>query len=773
MPGAYPDEEPAGLCGLCGGGRRRVGERASGEGEGGVGGGRMGRGGRAGGREGREGEDAVREKPTAGLSRLFRRRKRERVAQTSSTSTASASAAVDCSRWMSFLPDEAKLDELYLPGTHESLALYFPLLGSICQTTSLTSQLRGGIRFLDFRFSLLPLSNPRAHSRQFEGKDGEKWELRAYHGILTQLRGAEDAFEEVYRWLETEGRGETVIISCKQENATPSTAFAATLWALLERSKDKWYTDERWPSLGEVRGKCVMFCRFHFDGRGLHPPIWPNDNLAAWSTEIGQRQVVVQDWYGLPSLFSIPQKAALALSLFDASSSSPSSSFAISPPSPSCPTTTPTPTLTSTSTPTPTPLRLNFLSAASLPFLPPSLAAKGFGWPRWRAGVWGVNDLFLRGVEERERRGVRVRRKSGEGGMVVVGDFWESTGTGGGEGGSTPTLTALTAFAASNDDAVLAPTLTALPTVLASLAPFLSAAEADTAVLEIASSLAAHGAQAEARNVLEAHLSGASAGEAEKGEQRGKLVDLLVALTLSAPDVYDLTPLSSPSITPASPALAALVDIFLRGDVGAFASASIPNVEVEGVELDRAQLEQKLCLVKLANLGKRPARLRISCFRFPLSTALFAPTMKFSLAASFALALGLASSAALGAAVPTAAGTDATKRAAGDDDAAGGLLDIDLGGVDLKRRFAKREGPVTGIVNSLTTELDPLLSSLGLGSVADALSESTISVSAANDDGLANVTIIGAGALEGVKIVVPVAASTGEPAGAPQYYKAE
>ncbi|GAA5920314.1 hypothetical protein JCM6882_006493 [Rhodosporidiobolus microsporus] len=164
------------------------------------------------------------------------------------------------------------------------------------------------------------------------------------------------------------------------------------------------------------------------------------------------------------------------------------------------------------------------------------------------------------------------------------------------------TLTALAAFAAQNDDAaVLAPTLAALPTIFASLAPSLSAAgEADKAVLSIASALAAHGAQAEARNVLEAHLSSASTTEAS--ESRGKLADLLVALTLSAPDVYDLTPLSSPSLTPASAALAALVDIFLRGDVAAFASASIPTVEVEGVELDRAQLEKKLRLVKLAEL---------------------------------------------------------------------------------------------------------------------------------------------------------------------------
>ncbi|GAA5920311.1 hypothetical protein JCM6882_006492 [Rhodosporidiobolus microsporus] len=76
-------------------------------------------------------------------------------------------------------------------------------------------------------------------------------------------------------------------------------------------------------------------------------------------------------------------------------------------------------------------------------------------------------------------------------------------------------------------------------------------------------------------------------------------------------------------------------------------------------------------------------------------------------------------------------------------------------------------------VTGLIAELNPVLSALGLGDVGDALSDSEISVSAANDDGLANVTIIGAGALEGVTVTLPTAASTGAIAGAPQVSKAE
>ncbi|GAA5874900.1 hypothetical protein JCM8547_003605 [Rhodosporidiobolus lusitaniae] len=345
---------------------------------------------------------------------------------------------VDCSSWMSRLPDSAKLDELYIPGTHESLALFFPLLGSRCQSTSLTSQLHGGIRFLDLRFSLLSKTRPlRFSRREEEQRDEEEWELWGYHGVVPQLKRAETVFEEVYRWLEgEEGRRETVIVSCKQENAAPSHLFASALWTLLDRRRDLWYDEERWPSLGEARGKCVMFCRFGFDGRGLHPPIWPNDALAAWTTEIGEKEVLVQDWYGLPSILAIPQKASLALSLFDPPVLSPSSSS----PSPAPPSLSPTsplphPTASSavlTALPSPTtPLRLSFLSSSSFPLAPPSLCAKGFGFPRWRLGFYGVNALFLAGLRQRTKEGEKAptgrgrRYEEGEGGMVVMMDFWE------------------------------------------------------------------------------------------------------------------------------------------------------------------------------------------------------------------------------------------------------------------------------------------------------------------------------------------------------------
>lgn len=154
--------------------------------------------------------------------------------------------------------------------------------------------------------------------------------------------------------------------------------------------------------------------------------------------------------YGLSTPLAIPKKAALALSLF-----TPDSPL-LPPSSTSSPSSTTTATSIRISSPLdPLPHRISFLSCASFPLLFPSVAAKGFGAPSLGLGWRGVNELVLRGLrrlaaadaanaaavegsgegkeegdpKERGRRYVR-----GEGGMVVLLDFWESTAAGSGRG---------------------------------------------------------------------------------------------------------------------------------------------------------------------------------------------------------------------------------------------------------------------------------------------------------------------------------------------------
>jgi hypothetical protein len=133
--------------------------------------------------------------------------------------------------------------------SQESLAFYgYPI--STCQTLAVTlsSQLRGGHRFLDLRFSL---------------KAGV---LKAFHGIQNEYSTAEIELDRLYEFLRSEeGKGETVIVSIKQENL--SRGFERAVWQLLDRDREMWFDEDRFPTLGEVRGKAVLFCRFGYESK--------------------------------------------------------------------------------------------------------------------------------------------------------------------------------------------------------------------------------------------------------------------------------------------------------------------------------------------------------------------------------------------------------------------------------------------------------------------------------------------------------------------------
>lgn len=343
---------------------------------------------------------------------------------------------------MSALPDHVHLDTLYLPGTHQSLALNYPLASSLCQTTSLTAQLRGGIRCLDLRFSLIR-----------DDKKGGKARLWAYHGPVPQGREMGEVFQELYEWLGSEeGKKETVIVSVKQEN-TGHHDFAALVWELIDSTRPyMWYDQNAWPTLGQVRGRCVMFCRFGFEsGRGLHPPIWPNDKPYPWRTEIGGRETVVQDWYGVRSPLSIPDKANLALSLFDSSSTAFSCSSTRS-------TASGRGIATATAVgadnnPSSVPFRINFLSCGTFPTLYPSHAAKGFGAPRFGIGYRGVNRLVLLGLERLDAAtAARATRRGDVQDLVGTEDLQDALPPPSEEGEKSPTMTSGGDFAGSTLD---------------------------------------------------------------------------------------------------------------------------------------------------------------------------------------------------------------------------------------------------------------------------------------------------------------------------------
>lgn len=59
----------------------------------------------------------------------------------------------------------------------------------------------------------------------------------------------------------------------RQEN-TGHHDFAALVWELIDSTRPyMWYDQNAWPTLGQVRGRCVMFCRFGFES-GRESALW-------------------------------------------------------------------------------------------------------------------------------------------------------------------------------------------------------------------------------------------------------------------------------------------------------------------------------------------------------------------------------------------------------------------------------------------------------------------------------------------------------------------
>lgn len=245
----------------------------------------------------------------------------------------------------------------------------------------LLNQLNSGIRILDIRLSII---------------DGK---LIAYHGIYPERTPFTSILATLYQFLlspSSNGRRETIVVSIKQED-TASELFGTLVHseiAASEGGNDLWYTDtNRIPTLGEVRGRCVLFSRFgpsSGPGIGIHPDRWPDSEKEGFTWMCGDTTVRVSDWcvifspclllhlssiiknrYAIPSFLSIPEKVELSTAILLPPPSS-SLNAPIPAPSPS--------------------LSITFFSAASVPLALPSTVALGFGWPQFGAGVVGVND---------------------------------------------------------------------------------------------------------------------------------------------------------------------------------------------------------------------------------------------------------------------------------------------------------------------------------------------------------------------------------------------
>lgn len=223
----------------------------------------------------------------------------------------------DTDNFMSLLPDSVCLSALSIPGTHETFARYgWPIAQCQEVTSTIRTQLEDGIRFMDFRVTL-------------KGRKGKE-RLLAYHGLTAERIELGAALQQVYDFLEGErGKGETVVVSIKQEKGDRQLMKRLLFDLYVRPNEDKWFLSPKVPTLGEARGKIVMFSRFGESNEdrvgGIHPPIWPNNQKGIWeyTLPLSRQKVKTQDWFNIGSTSNIPVKFELASQLLDEAGADP------------------------------------------------------------------------------------------------------------------------------------------------------------------------------------------------------------------------------------------------------------------------------------------------------------------------------------------------------------------------------------------------------------------------------------------------------------------
>ncbi len=182
--------------------------------------------------------------------------------------------------WMARLDNAKKLNELSLPGTHNSGATKSLLGSGQCQDTTIKEQLNVGVRFFDIRLKL------------------QNNELKVVHSIVDQKLTFESVLEDINAFI-TENPTEFLIVSIKQD-ADPSNSTVSFSQKVEEMLKkyDKICNDRSLPSnVGGARGKIFILSRYSGATVGI-----PASSGWADSTSFVISGLYVQDKYKITSI---------------------------------------------------------------------------------------------------------------------------------------------------------------------------------------------------------------------------------------------------------------------------------------------------------------------------------------------------------------------------------------------------------------------------------------------------------------------------------------
>jgi 1-phosphatidylinositol phosphodiesterase len=182
----------------------------------------------------------------------------------------------------------------FIYGFFNRMAFYgWPVSQCQALSTPLAIQLQSGIRVLDVRLAVVD------------------FRLIAYHGAYPQRTPFQEVLSTIHEFLTAPSTsGETIVMSIKQEdfNKTPLPEFSALVHEEIFNGPggpDLWFFQNRIPTLGEVRGKVILFSRFggngdgwenRLEGLGIHPSTWPDSKKSGFSWHCKDTLVQTHDW---------------------------------------------------------------------------------------------------------------------------------------------------------------------------------------------------------------------------------------------------------------------------------------------------------------------------------------------------------------------------------------------------------------------------------------------------------------------------------------------
>lgn len=160
---------------------------------------------------------------------------------------------INLSKWMERISDDRNLLSLDIPGAHDCAAnfIQMPRL-SRCQNTDIYGLLSLGIRALDIRVDLSDNKLVLVHAIHKIFVSGEKGSRRLEMS---------DVIKQIKRFL-NENPTETVVFQFKNDSEKKMEDCFDVFWnSHISKEKNLWYTENRIPQIGEIRGKIVLLRR--------------------------------------------------------------------------------------------------------------------------------------------------------------------------------------------------------------------------------------------------------------------------------------------------------------------------------------------------------------------------------------------------------------------------------------------------------------------------------------------------------------------------------